>query len=131
MSHWSGAQIGERPDLSIVICSHNGGQLLAGALASLAAQTFSPARYEVIVVDDGSTDDVARAARAGARVVRLAPSRGLAAARNAGVSAADGEIVAFTDDDCEVSPRWAEAPLVAFEAGDVLAVGGRVIPESA
>jgi GT2 family glycosyltransferase len=73
--------------------------------AFLARQTLPPEQYEIIVVDDGSTDETAeRAARSGARVLRLPCNLGPAQARNAGLAAARADIVVFTDSDCE--PAW-------------------------
>ncbi|HWF56448.1 MAG TPA: glycosyltransferase [Solirubrobacteraceae bacterium] len=119
------------PELSAIVCTHNGAGTLATALESLARQTLPATRYEVIVVDDGSTDDTAGvAAAAGARVITLRPNAGLAAARNAGVSAARGAIVAFTDDDCEADPGWATTLLQAFADPAVDGAGGRVVPDS-
>lgn len=77
--------------------------------------------HDVVVVDDGSRERERVAEivhRAGAELVRL-EGRGPAAARNAGVSAAGGEVVCFTDDDCEAQAGWVEAlagPIVAGEA---------------
>lgn len=120
------------PSLSVIVCSHNGSRQLPRVLESLAQQTAGSDNWELIVVDDGSQDATAEVAEGrGARVVRLRPNRGLAAARNAGVSAARAPIVAFTDDDCEVDLRWVEALLGAFQADHVDGVGGRVIPAPA
>ncbi len=122
---------GGKPDLSIVVCSRNGAQKLPIALNSLAGQTLDAERYEVIVVDDGSTDATSRVGHSlGVRVMRLDPGGGLAAARNAGASAARGELVAFTDDDCEVDGRWATEILAPFADPEVDGVGGRILPES-
>jgi glycosyltransferase involved in cell wall biosynthesis len=117
------------PELSVVVCCHNGADALPTALTSLGRQTAEPDRYEVVVVDDGSSDATAAvAAEMGARVVRLEVNAGLAAARNAGVSAARGEIVAFTDDDCETETTWVAALLRRFTDPAVEAVGGKAVP---
>jgi glycosyltransferase involved in cell wall biosynthesis len=122
---------GAAPELSVVICSHNGERMLPSALEGLRGQSLDAKRFEVIVVDDGSTDATASIATAhGARVVRLDPNRGIAAARNAGVSAARGAIVAFTDDDCEPEQDWLAALVVSFADPGTEGVGGQVRPAS-
>lgn len=94
--------------ISIVICSHNGAKKITGALEALGTQETT-AVYETIVVDDGSLDGTAETAEAyGVRVVRLEPNQGLSAARNAGVAAAKGLIVAFCDDDCIPPSTWVQ-----------------------
>lgn len=93
-------------DVSVVIPAHNAGDTLGSCLAALAAQHCPGASFEVIVVDDGSTDataDVAR--RAGVTLIQQ-KNAGAAAARNAGIHAARGRWVAFTDSDCIPSRRW-------------------------
>jgi glycosyltransferase involved in cell wall biosynthesis len=115
------------PDVSVVICSHNGERMLPSALAHVYSQSLSPERFEVIVVDDGSTDGTAEVAAAhGARVLRLTPNCGLAGARNAGVSAARGVIIAFTDDDCEPERDWLAALVASFSDPATDGVGGQV-----
>jgi glycosyltransferase involved in cell wall biosynthesis len=83
--------------ISVVIAAYNAAGLLEQTLASVAAQTLAP--DEVIVVDDGSTDDTAkRAENFGARVIST-PNRGVSAARNTGIASATGDWVALLDAD--------------------------------
>ena len=85
-------------DLSVVICSLNGAAGVDRCLHALAAQ--KDVELQVIVVDDGSTDDTSGIARErGATVIRHETNRGLAAARNTGIRAASAPVVAFLDDD--------------------------------
>jgi glycosyltransferase involved in cell wall biosynthesis len=85
------------PLVSVVVPVHQGERFLAETLESALAQTHDP--VEVVVVDDGSTDGSAEiAARYPVTLVRQ-PNRGVAAARNAGVAAAKGELLAFLDQD--------------------------------
>jgi len=117
-----------RPELSVVVCTRNGEHRLAGVLSCLGRQSLDQSRYEVIVVDDGSEDQTAAVARSfGAHVVTLRPSRGLAAARNAGAEAAAADIIAFTDDDCEPAPDWLESLAAAFTRGSPDGVSGQVV----
>ena len=99
----------QAPAVSIVIPTRNRARYLAVALASLADQDFD-AGYEVLVVDDGSTDDTAAVVeRAGDRYLGQPQARGLNAARNAGVGASVGAVIAFLDDDVFAPARWLRA----------------------
>lgn len=89
-----------KPSVSVVIAVLDGERFLAEAISSASAQTYSP--LEVIVVDDGSRDRSAEVATTlGARVLRL-PHRGVSAARNDGIAAARGDLIALLDAD----DRW-------------------------
>jgi glycosyltransferase involved in cell wall biosynthesis len=90
--------------VSVIVPCYNGAATIGRALASVFAQSFID--YEVVVVNDGSTDDTAAVlARYGDRIrVITQPNRGLSAARNAGVRASAGEYIAFLDDDDEWMP---------------------------
>jgi glycosyltransferase involved in cell wall biosynthesis len=84
---------------------------------------------EIVVVDDGSVEEELIAsitAEAGAKLVRL-EGRGPAAARNAGVAAAEGEIVCFTDDDCEPAAGWVGALVAPIAAAEVECAAGRTV----
>ena len=119
-------------DLSVVISSLNGAAGVDRCLRALAAQP-NRSRLEIIVVDDGSADATAAVARAhGVTVISHPRNLGLAAARNTGVSAATGDIIAFLDDDCEPEPGWAEHLLAAYAAcaDDVAGVGGAIVPRT-
>jgi glycosyltransferase involved in cell wall biosynthesis len=94
-------------DFSVVIPARNEEAYLPGALEALAAQRLTP--YEVVVVDNGSTDRTAEIARAwGARLIAC-PEPGVARARQRGLEAARGSWVATTDADSRPSPGWLEA----------------------
>ena len=119
------------PDLttSVVVCTRDRPEALADCLEALAA--LDPAPEEVVVVDNAPEGDATR------RVVEAAPLAvryveeprpGLSAARNAGLRASTGDIIAFTDDDVEVHPRWTLRLRAAFDDPDVWAVTGLVLP---
>jgi glycosyltransferase involved in cell wall biosynthesis len=114
------------PRLSVVICSLNGAAGVDRCIRAIDAQTIRPS-LELIVVDDGSTDATSEVGRAhGAIVIRHPSNRGLAAARNSGLCAANAPVVAFLDDDCEPQRQWAEQLLAAYEEG-VTGVGGPLL----
>jgi glycosyltransferase involved in cell wall biosynthesis len=90
---------------SIIIPTHNRKETLRRSLSAAIVQDYL--NYEVIVVDDGSSDGTGEMVRREfphVRCIRQEPNRGPAAARNRGIEAATGEIIAFTDDDCLVPP---------------------------
>jgi glycosyltransferase involved in cell wall biosynthesis len=104
--------------VSVVVPAYNAEETVGACLRALLAQDAGEP-YEVILVDDGSSDRTAEVAGGfgpRVRVVRQA-NRGAAAARNTGVAAARGEIVLFTDADCEPAPGWAWALIRAIRSG--------------
>lgn len=118
--------------VSVVIAVKNGAPTLPQCLARLAEQSLPP--DEVIVVDNGSRDgsgDLARAFAARARHLRLRvleeDRTGATFARNRGVGAASGDVVAFTDADCEPAADWLDRLTSAFHPG-IGAVAGRIKP---
>jgi GT2 family glycosyltransferase len=116
-----------RLDASVVICTRDRPDELQRCLASLPQQTWRA--REVIVVDNASTDmrtrDVAHAAAA----IYLREDRpGLDIARNTGARRATSSIIAYTDDDVLLHPSWLENMVAAFDAPDVAAVTGLVLP---
>ncbi len=97
--------------MSVVVPTRNRADYLAVALSSVLAQETDD-RFEVVVVDDGSTDFTARVAeRAGVRRIHHSSSRGLNAARNSGIAATTGPLIAFVDDDVRTPPGWLAALL--------------------
>ncbi len=100
---------------SVVIPAYNAEKLLPECLRSLADQTVPRDQYEVIVVDDGSTDGTAAVAASfpGVRVVSQ-KNQGPAAARNLGAREARAEIILFTDSDCVPERDWVERMLEPF-----------------
>jgi GT2 family glycosyltransferase len=112
------------PKVSVVIAAYNADRTLAPCLESLEKLNYPD--YEIILVDDGSTDTSAQIAsqHPGVRFIQHDRNRGLSAARNTGIAAAQGEIIAFTDADCRADEDW-----LYYLVGDLLnsefaAIGG-------
>ena len=124
------------PDVSVNICTYNRCGMLSEALESvLAQQIHDGGRYEVIVVDNNSTDETRQVvesfvARGHENLRYLFEGRqGLSHARNAAVSAARSPILAFTDDDVRVKPNWvATIKRMLDDHPEVDCVGGKVLP---
>jgi glucosyl-dolichyl phosphate glucuronosyltransferase len=120
-------------EVSVVLSTCDRATLLREALGALVAQADAP-RYEVVVVDNNSTDDTPRvieqfAASGLVRGVRE-PRQGLSDARIRGIAAARAGILAFPDDDVRVGPTWIRDVARAFrDHPDVSLVGGKVLPE--
>lgn len=125
------AEVPHRPDLpwpriSVVVCSYNGSRTIADTLDGLSRLDYPD--HEVIVVDDGSTDATATIAREyDVRLIRTA-NRGLSAARNTGMAAATGEIVAYIDDDARPDSHWLIYLAFTFMTTSHAAAGGPNIP---
>ena len=110
------------PSVSVVVCTYNGAATLDDCLEGIAALDYPD--FEVIVVCDGCADESAEIARRyGARVVET-PNRGLSSARNSGLAAATGEIVAYCDDDARPDPHWLRYLAHAFRTTDHAGIGG-------
>jgi len=99
--------------------------MLPGLLESLRRQTLPRERFEVVVVDNGSRDDGAEVARSLGAVVIEDPVPGRARARNKGVTAADGDHLAFIDADCIAAPQWLE--MLARCAGSKPLIAGPIV----
>jgi GT2 family glycosyltransferase len=126
------------PAVSVVVATHNRSLRLRQLLAGLRAQTLPLDAFEVIVVDDGSSDPTQEVltgeARRGALRLCIPPPverGGPAAARNRGWRLARAPLVAFTDDDCVPTPEWLEALLEAARRRPDAIVRGRTLPNPA
>ncbi len=91
---------------SVIIAAHNAAHLLPDCLASLGRQNLSASAFEILVVDDGSTDKTSEVARELGAICLTQPHQGAAAARNHGAREARGGILVFTDADCRPEPDW-------------------------
>jgi glycosyltransferase involved in cell wall biosynthesis len=115
---------------SVVVITKDRPEMLANLLQSLTGQSLRP--DEVLVVDNNSQRSYA-AVFAAFRdqlplrtVVEMTP--GVAAARNRGIQEATGEIILFTDDDCEADPRWVESMVEPFYLSPYIGVvGGEIL----
>lgn len=131
---------GPRPFISVLVPAKDEERVIEGTLAGLAAQLYhedGQRRFELIVIDDGSTDATPEilerlTAPLGLRVLRTPPgSRGKAAALNVGVAAAEGEVLAIFDADARVGPDLLERMAGALDDSRVGGVQGRRLPYNA
>lgn len=101
---------------SVIVPAYNSERTIGQCLEALTNQTFSRSNYEIILVDDGSTDRTAEIAGkyTGIRLIKQ-NNTGPAAARNNGAKAAKGDIILFTDADCIPDPDWVEQMILLFE----------------
>ncbi|HLO84439.1 MAG TPA: glycosyltransferase family 2 protein [Nostocaceae cyanobacterium] len=113
--------------ISAIICTHNRDTYLGAAIDSLLAQVFA-ANFEVVVVDNGSSDRTKEVVEQRSSDSRLKyifePTIGLSVARNTGAKAAQAEIITYLDDDAVASPHWLQVLYDAYQSNPKLAIAG-------
>jgi len=111
------------PKASVIVCSYNGGKTLDRCLASLREINYPD--YEVILVDDGSTDDTKEIAARHPWVQNIRQeNKGLSFARNVGAHASKGDVIVYTDSDCMADPDWLYYLIGTLLSGNFAGVGG-------
>ena len=116
---------------SVIIPTYNRPQILAGCLEALAVLDYPRDRFEVIVVDDGSPTPLDSIVEPFKEKIALKLIRqenaGPAVARNKGAEIAQGEFLAFTDDDCRPVPDWLDRFAAAFTDAPQAMLGGKIV----
>jgi len=112
--------------VSVIVPAYNAARTIARCIESLLGQNFPRRDFEIIVVDNNSTDTTAEIIKRYPVKYVIEKKRGPAAARNAGIAASKGSILAFIDSDCFARKDWLREGLAAFEDG-VGCVAGRVL----
>lgn len=121
---------GNKPSVTVVVATRNRAERLSRLLDALDAQTIGRDAFELIVIDDGSTDRTPQVLDGRVdRAIRHDVSTGPAIARQAGWKAASGSLIAFTDDDCRPEAEWLERALVAHTAAPKAIVQGQTRPD--
>ena len=125
-----------QPEISVIIPTYNRSELLRNAVLSLLNQDVSEITFEIIVVDNNSSDNTEAAVQLlgasnpGKLRYIFEPQQGNANARNAGIQNAQGSIIGFIDDDVVVEGNWLKSLKAIFHTRhDLSFVGGRVLPQ--
>lgn len=116
------------PFVSVIVPVFNEEQIVRECLVALLNVDYPANRREILVVDNGSTDRTAEIIHSFPVRYLREERRGKSFARNRGIEASTGEILAFTDPDCVVSTRWLHELVRAFEEEGVGGVGGEILP---
>jgi len=116
--------------VSVIVPVRNGERVIHRCLDALSTQDLPASDYEVIVVDDGSTDDTPDIVRRypGVRLIQQSPGSSFIA-RNRGLAAAQGDIILFTDADCRPKPDWARRLATALEESEAAGAKGAYVSE--
>ncbi|HHX64190.1 MAG TPA: glycosyltransferase [Chloroflexi bacterium] len=115
------------PTISVIIPVYNGAQTIEACLDSLLRQDYPAERYEIIVVENGSTDNTVEiVSRYPVRLLRCA-RRGPSPARNMGIAKSQADVVAFTDADCVADPSWLSQIVQPYVDPDIGGVGGAIL----
>ena len=119
----SRVKLRDYPKASVVVCSYNGAKTLDRCLTSLKEINYP--NYEVILVDDGSTDNTQEIAARHPWVKNIRQeNKGLSFARNVGAHASGGDVIVYTDSDCMADPDWLYYLMGTLLSGDYAGVGG-------
>lgn len=118
----------ELPFISVVVCSYNGSATIRDCLEGL--QRLNYPRFEVIVVNDGSKDNLADIVKEYPVKLINTHNRGLSSARNMGLYNAKGEIIAYIDDDAYPDPHWLHYLAYAYQNSNHAGMGGPNIAPS-
>lgn len=114
-----------QPKISVIIPAYNECKYIGRTVKSLLAQDYPKDRYEVIVVDNNSTDNTSEIAKElGAKVILYKDKKGVSPTRQAGSLAATGEIIAGTDSDTKVPPNWLRLIAQDLSGDDFVGVTG-------
>jgi O-antigen biosynthesis protein len=110
------------PFISVLVCSRNGGATIRDTMEALLKLDYP--NFEVIVVNDGSTDNLQEIVSEYPFRLIKTPNRGLSSARNTAMINAEGEIVAYIDDDAYPDPQWLKYLAYAYQTSTHAAIGG-------
>lgn len=116
------------PSVAVIMPARNEQSHIAAALGALRSLDYPRDAVEVVVVDNGSTDDTARVAATEGATVHPSSAGNVGGVRNAGAAATNSEIVAFLDSDCVPGPDWLGAAVRELADGRVGIAGGRYVP---
>lgn len=123
-----------KPFVSVVIPTYNRVELLRNCLLSFADQTYPKDKFEIIVINDGSTDnteemvtDLMSKFQCKLKYIKQ-HNQGVTRARNRGIIESEGIYIGFTSDDIIADPYWIEAAIDCFSDNDVVGVEGIIVP---
>lgn len=114
------------PTVSVIVSVYNGERTIADCVQSLLAQDYPADKYEILIVENGSTDNTTAIVKRYPVTLLHSPMKGLARARNYGIERAIGQIIAMTDADCVADPHWISGLVELYQDPCVGGVGGLI-----